>query len=81
MLSITFKGQRITRQTILMASQFIAPLNTNSKAQKFAVVINGEKYAPKKIMSKASGLPVSGFSGGRDLNSIFTRLEFDVVAK
>ena len=68
------KGVLITRESCLLA---ISKLSENT-GSKFVVKYDGLFYAPKQIVSLASGLPVSGFSGGSTLNNGLTRLGFTV---
>jgi 5-methylcytosine-specific restriction protein A len=51
----------------------------DNEAQKFALVLDERRYPPKKIVSMASGLPVSEFSGGPQTNAYLTALGFEVV--
>lgn len=37
-----------------------------NKAQNWALEHQTKKYPPKKIISIATGLPVNGFSGGKE---------------
>lgn len=52
----------------------------SSAAQKFAVIHEGLRYPPKKIISMATGVPVSEFSGGRQSNEYLKNLGFEIVA-
>lgn len=47
-------------------------------AQRFALVHNGLRYPPKKIIALATGVPVSQFSGGRQSNEYLRQLGFAV---
>jgi 5-methylcytosine-specific restriction enzyme A len=49
-------------------------------AQKFALLHNGLRYPPKKIISLATGVPVSKFSGGRQSNEYLKARGFEIVA-
>jgi 5-methylcytosine-specific restriction protein A len=51
----------------------------SNAAQRFALVHNGLRYPPKKIISLATGVPVSSFSGGRQSNEYLRQRGFDVV--
>jgi hypothetical protein len=53
----------------------------NDGAYKFALKYAGRLYPPKYILSQVTGLPVSGFSGGEETNSIFEELGFAVRDK
>lgn len=48
-------------------------------SQKFALELNGKLYPPKKIVSIATGTPVSKFSGGPMTNDYLGRLDFRVI--
>jgi 5-methylcytosine-specific restriction protein A len=48
-------------------------------AQKFALTYEGRLYPPKKIISLATGVPVSDFYGGYPSNSYLENMGFDVV--
>ena len=48
-------------------------------AHIFAVVHDGKRYPPKKIISIATGMPVDSFSGGHQSNTYLTALGFEVV--
>jgi len=53
-------------------------------ANKFSLVFNGRPYPPKLIVSMATGLPVSAFSGGDGggaANPWLRRRGFDVVRR
>lgn len=52
----------------------------NSAAQRFALVHDGLRYPPKKIISMATGVPVSEFSGGRQSNDYLKNRGFEIVA-
>ena len=51
-----------------------------SAAQKFALVHDGLRYPPKKIISMATGIPVSEFSGGRQSNEYLKNRGFEIIA-
>lgn len=81
--SVKLRGCDLTRQGCIDAAKAIA-LDKGwkvPKSQKFVVIINGKQYPPKKIASAVTGLPVSGFSGGAELNGKFAALGFTVKAK
>lgn len=63
----------------LRALQEWSEWETNA-AQNFALVHNGLQYPPKKIISMATGVPVSQFSGGRQSNGYLEKRGFNVVA-
>jgi 5-methylcytosine-specific restriction protein A len=50
------------------------------KPTKFAVVIDGRAYPPKAIISLATGVPVSGFSGGIESTRFLAKRGFETVA-
>ncbi len=76
-------------RTALMASlhQFDATLREtpdwldweSKPAQRFALVHNEFQYPPKKIISMATGVPVSMFSGGHQSNEYLRQRGFEVV--
>ena len=51
-----------------------------SAAQRFALVHEGRRYPPKKIISIATGVPVGKFSGGRQSNEYLRKRDFEIVA-
>lgn len=51
----------------------------NNSAQKFALVHDGVMYPPKKIISMATGVPVSKFSGGRQSNEYLKSRGFAIA--
>jgi 5-methylcytosine-specific restriction protein A len=50
-----------------------------SAAQRFALESNGNRYPPKQIISMATDMPVSQFSGGRQANEYLRARGFEVV--
>ncbi len=51
----------------------------NNKAQSWVLVHNELSYPPKKIISLATGIPVSGFSGGSETNDYLGARGFQVT--
>lgn len=51
----------------------------DSAAQKFALLHNGLRYPPKKIISMATAVPVRNFSGGQQSNEYLRRYGFEIV--
>lgn len=51
----------------------------NNKAQRHAIDFEGRLYPPKKIISLATGMPVSAFSGGPQSNSYLRALNFKIT--
>src|SRR5688572_12786981 len=51
----------------------------NNRAQKWAIDYEGKIYPPKKIISIATGQPVTGFSGGTESNEYLKQRGFIVV--
>lgn len=49
------------------------------KSQKYALSYKGRLYPPKEIISIATGVPVSDFSGGDQSNSYLRRRGFEVI--
>ena len=80
---VALRGAELTRKGVLAAAKKYKDDGNfkAAKSQKFVVVVDGKEYPPKKLASAASGLPVSGFSGGEELNGKLRRLGFDVRAK
>lgn len=50
----------------------------SNKAQTYALIDGERRYPPKKIVSMAAGVPVSGFSGGPETNSYLDQRGFKV---
>src|SRR3954467_11795351 len=50
----------------------------NNNAHKYALIHEGQSYPIKQIVSLASGVPVSEFSGGPEANGLLQRLGFTV---
>lgn len=51
----------------------------DNQAHKYAIEWNGRRYPVKKVVSLATGSPVSNFSGGEEANEFVTKLGFKVV--
>lgn len=51
-----------------------------NKAHKYAILHNSRIYPVKKIISLATGVPVSEFSGGREANGYVEGRGFKVVS-
>lgn len=49
-----------------------------NRAQTYALVSEGRRYPPKKIVSMATGVPVSDFSGGPETNTFLEERGFTV---
>jgi hypothetical protein len=49
-------------------------------AHKFALVIDGRRYPVKKVLSLASGIPISDFSGGEESNRFLTARGFEITS-
>jgi len=90
MSEILFKGKRITRQRILdVIRDFDKKYpDTNQYDRwlekrnfKFAIKWEGKLYPPKHILSQASGINTSEFSGGQQTNSVFKTLGFTIIDK
>ena len=80
---VALRGAELTRKGVLVAANKYKDASDfkAAKSQKFVVVIDGKEYPPKKLASAASGLPVSGFSGGEELNGKLRRLGLEVRGK
>jgi hypothetical protein len=50
----------------------------DNAAHKFALVLDGRRYPVKKVLSLASGVPVSSFSGGQESNRFLAARGFVV---
>jgi hypothetical protein len=62
------------------AQQFDSNPGAFHKPTKFAVMIDGRAYPPKAIISLATGLPVSAFSGGIESTRWLAKRGFETVA-
>lgn len=51
----------------------------SSKAQRHAIEFDGKKYPPKKIVSLATGMPVSALRGGPEANNYLKKRGFNIV--
>jgi 5-methylcytosine-specific restriction protein B len=51
----------------------------NNKAQAWVLIVGDKRYPPKKIISIATGVPVSSFSGGTETNDFLAELGFTVA--
>jgi hypothetical protein len=89
-MSTNFKGKSITRQLILKAMQDFDDLYPESNDyagwlddSKYKYKVHHQKrvYPPKHILSEASGISVSEFSGGEQTNRVFEQLGFLVLLK
>ena len=80
---VPLRGATLARKDILNAAKQFTHAEgwKELNSQKFVLVIGGKEYPPKKIASAASGLPVSGFSGGAELNDKLRRLGFEISSK
>ena len=74
------KGHAVTTENIIAAVNQYNASGEMPVSQKYMVLVNGTPYPPKKILSIATGLPVSGFSGGSAINNGLTKLGFEIVA-
>lgn len=85
-----FKGKTVTRSQVLeqLAKYDTDFPNTNDYENwlddgtyVYALKYDGKLYPPKYILSRASGLPLSDFSGGDNTNDLFEELGFAVRDK
>jgi hypothetical protein len=90
MTQVVFKGQTVMREEILAAMRaFDAEFPDTAlyerwlekESYKYAVTYAGRLYPPKRILSLATGIPTSQFSGGDQTNSVFLALGFEVGSK
>src|SRR5215469_9580027 len=51
----------------------------DNRAHKYAIRYNSRLYPAKKIVSLATGMPVSDFSGGDGTNSFLRSYGFEVI--
>jgi MoxR-like ATPase len=79
---------RVDRETILQAiREFdvkLLPTDEwrtweNKLSQVWALVHEGKRYPPKKIISMATGISVNDFSGGPETNGYLNGLKFEVI--
>jgi 5-methylcytosine-specific restriction protein A len=89
-MSVIFKGASITAQDILAAmsdfdSQYPDTNDYDSwldkETYKYAVRHNNKLYPCKHILSQATGIGTSGFSGGKQTNNVFRKLGFHIIDK
>jgi len=89
-METTFKRQTVTRQNILDAihdfsSQYPNPATYDNWLQKatykYAVHYGERVYPPKHILSRATGIPTTDFSGGEQTNRVLQQLGFDIACK
>ena len=85
-----FKGSPITRQAVLQVIQRFDQdyPDTNQydnwldkDTYRYALHHNGRRYPCKYILSEASGVPTTEFSGGEQTNRVFRHLGFEVTVK
>ena len=77
---MVLKGHKITAEQVISAASTYSQSGEIPVSQKYMVEISGQVYPPKKILSIASGLPVSGFSGGSAINNGLAKLGFAIVS-
>jgi 5-methylcytosine-specific restriction enzyme A len=89
-MQTTFKGKVVTQQDILEAlqefsTQYPDPDTYDNWLQKgnYVYILRyGETiYPPKHILSRATGIPTSDFSGGDQTKGVFQQLGFIVEKK
>ena len=89
-MEMIFKNQVVTRQQILDAMQDFDAQHPNSgdfdnwlqkKNYIYKVRNAGYVYPPKHILSMATGIPTTEFSGGEQTNRVFRQLGFEVKEK
>jgi transketolase len=87
-MQTTFKRQTVTRQEILNAiQQFDSEYPDTNQYEKwlddskyrYAVEYNDKLYPCKYILSQATGISTTEFSGGEQTNSVFKALGFTVI--
>jgi len=89
-MSVIFKGVSVTAQDILAAmsdfdSQYPDTNDYDSwldkETYKYAVRHNSKLYPCKRILSQATAIDTSEFSGGERTNNVFRKLGFRVIDK
>ena len=89
-MDTTFKGTTITTQDVLAAIGHFDAQYPDANAYdswlekavyKFALDHNGKLYPCKYILSQASGIDTTEFSGGPQTNRVFQRLGFHIITK
>ena len=90
MTQVVFKGQTVTREAILGAMRaFDAEFPDSAlyerwlekESYEYAVTYAGRFYPPKRILSLATGISTTQFSGGDQTNNVFLALGFEVGNK
>ncbi len=90
MTQAVFKDQTVTREAILGAMRAFDAQYPDSalyerwlekENYKYAVTYAGRLYPPKRILSLATGISSTQFSGGDRTNNIFRALGFEVGDK
>jgi endonuclease III len=76
-----FKGKKVTESEILNAMKmFDSELrSTYKKWRLYAVEHNAKRYPPKEILSQATSIATTQFTGGEQTNRCFRDLGFKVV--
>ena len=89
-MNVIFKGVSVTAQAILTAmsvfdTKYPSTNNYDSwldnKKYKYAVQHNRKLYPCKRILSQATAIDTSEFSGGEQTNRVFQKLRFRVIDK
>jgi 5-methylcytosine-specific restriction protein B len=85
-LQAQLKGTLVSRVRVLEAiREFASEADERdwlaNEQQLYVLVYDGQPFPPKRILSIATGLPVRGFHGGDETNSVLRALGFDVIAK
>lgn len=89
-MKTVFKGQKVTRQNILDALRDFSAEYPDTDTYEnwlgkntyiYAVRYEDKVFPPKHILSRATGIPTTEFSGGEQSNRVFSQLGFEVVFK
>ncbi|HEX2622602.1 MAG TPA: hypothetical protein VHL11_20725 [Phototrophicaceae bacterium] len=90
MSETTFKGNQVTRDDILQTIKAFDSLYSDSndyeewqekESYKYAIIYKDKLYPPKHILSEATGVSTSEFSGGEPTNRVFRQLGFEIIDK
>ena len=89
-METVFKKHTVTRQKIIDALHDFAAQYPDTgtyddwlkkDAYKYTLRYDGREYPPKHILSQATGIPTTKFSGGEQTNRVFRQLGFSVENK
>ena len=90
MNTVEFKGKKVSVKDIQIAIIKYKMLNPDTNhykswlkkdSYKFVLNFEGGLYPPKHILSRATGVDTSEFSGGEQTNKVYRRLSFVIIDK